>query len=58
MAETQTPEVVSLSALELEQLLMDLRSQLAPATYQLVESLLRTLQWVMALLEEIPPQER
>jgi transposase len=52
VAKTKTPEIISLSALELEQLLSELRRQLAPATYQLVESLLRTLQWVMALLEE------
>ena len=52
MPEKKTPEIVSVSALELEQLLTELRRQLAPATYQLVESLLRTLQWVMALLEE------
>lgn len=52
MAETRTPEIISVSALELEQLLSELRGQLAPTTYQLVEALLRTLQWVMALLEE------
>jgi transposase len=52
VAEIKTPEVVTLSAVELEQLLIDLRWQLAPATFQLVESLLRTLQWMMALLEE------
>jgi transposase len=52
VAESKTPEIVTVNALELEQLLMDLHQQLAPATYQLVESLLRTLQWVMALLEE------
>ena len=52
MAETKTPEIVSVSAVELEQLLVELRRQLAPATYRLVESLLRTLQWMMALVEE------
>jgi transposase len=52
VAETQTPEIISLSTLELEQLLSELRGPLAPRTYQLVEALLRTLQWVMALLEE------
>lgn len=51
MAESKTPEIISVSALELEQLLTELRVQLAPATYRLVESLLRTLQWVMGLLE-------
>jgi hypothetical protein len=39
------------SAAQLEQLLTELRQSLAPATYQRVESLLRTLQWMMALLE-------
>jgi len=38
--------------MELEQLLVELRQQLAPATYQLVESLLQTLQWILALLEQ------
>ena len=41
-----------MSAAQLEQLLTELRVQLAPETYQLVESLLRTLQWIMVLLEE------
>jgi hypothetical protein len=52
VAKTKTPEIISLSALELEQLLSELRGPLAPGTYQLVEALLRTLQWVMALLEK------
>jgi hypothetical protein len=52
VAEIKTPEIVSMSAVELEQLLSELRLQLAPATYRLVESLLRTLQWIMVLLEE------
>lgn len=52
MAESKTPEIVTVSTVELEQLLVELRQQLAPATYQLVESLLRTLQWMMALLAE------
>jgi hypothetical protein len=52
MAETQTPEIISVSAAQLEQLLTELRVQLAPETYRLVESLLRTLQWIMVLLEE------
>jgi transposase len=35
----------------LERLLDELRPLLAPGTYQLIESLLRTLQWIMGLLE-------
>jgi hypothetical protein len=44
--------MISLSSAELEKLLGELRGPLAPATYQLVEALLRTLQWVMAALEQ------
>src|SRR5271165_190388 len=46
------PQMISLSAAELEKLLGELRESLAPATYPLVEALLRTLQWVMAALEQ------
>ena len=46
------PQIISLSAAELEKLLGELRGPLAPATYQLVEALLQTLQWVMAALEQ------
>jgi transposase len=52
MAQPATPEIVRLSAADLERLLGELRALLPAPTYQLVESLLRTLQWVLALLEE------
>ena len=51
-SEVYAPQIISLSAAELEKLLGELRGSLAPATYQLVEALLRTLQWVMATLEQ------
>jgi len=52
MTKSDAPQIKSLSAAELEKLLDELRGLLAPATYQLVESLLQTLQWVMAVLEQ------
>ena len=53
MNKSAAPQIISLSAADLEKLLSELRGPLAPATYQLVEALLRTLQWVMAALEQI-----
>ena len=52
MNKSDAPQIISLSAAELEKLLGELRGPLAPATYQMVEALLRTLQWVMATLEQ------
>jgi transposase len=52
MAQPATPEIIRLSEADLEQLLTELRGLLPAATYQLVEALLRTLQWVLALLDE------
>jgi hypothetical protein len=52
MNKSATPQIISLNAADLEKLLGELRGPLAPATYQLVEGLLRTLQWVMAALEQ------
>ena len=52
MAKGKAPQIILLSGAQLEQLLAQLRAPLAPATYQLVESLLRTLQWIMAMLEQ------
>ena len=52
MNKSDAPEIISLSAAELEKLLGELRGPLAPATYQLVEALLQTLQWGMAALEQ------
>jgi len=51
MARTHRPEIVQLSQPELERLLAELRPVLAPGTYQLIEGLLHTLQWIMGLLE-------
>jgi len=51
MAKTDRPQIVQLSGADLDRLLEELRPLLAPGTYKLVESLLRTLQWVMGLLE-------
>ena len=51
-AKTKRPEVVQLTTEELEQLLTDVRGLLPPATYHLIESLLRTLVWIMGLLEQ------
>jgi transposase len=52
MNKSDAPQIISLSAADLEKLLGELRGPLTPATYQLVESLLRTLQWVLAALEQ------
>jgi transposase len=52
MAQAGAPEIIRLSVAELEQLLAELARRLPPATYQLVEGLLRTLQWVLTLLDE------
>lgn len=51
MASSAAPEVVQLSAAQLEELLVKLASLLPVEIYQLVEKLLRTLQWVMNLIE-------
>lgn len=51
-AQVKPPEIVSLNAAELERLLSELRVVLPPATYQLVESLLRTLVWIMGVVEQ------
>lgn len=52
MAKDKPPQIVQLSAADLERLLTELRAVLAPPIYQLVESLLLTLQWIMGLLEQ------
>jgi transposase len=52
MAKAAAPVVVKLSAVQLEALLAELREKLPPATCQLLENLLRTLQWVLQTLEE------
>jgi hypothetical protein len=52
MNKSAAPQIIKLSAAELENLLGELRESLRPKTYQVVESLLRTLQWVLAALEQ------
>lgn len=52
MAKDKAPEIIHLSAAQLEELLTTLRTQLAPEIYRLLESLLLTLQWIMGLLEQ------
>lgn len=51
-AKTKAPEIVQLSTAELEQLLAEVRPLLPQASYGLIESLLRTLVWIMGLLEQ------
>ncbi len=51
MAQGSGPEVVALSPTQLEELLVKLAGLLPAETYQLVQTLLRTLQWVMGVLE-------
>ena len=41
-----------MSTAELERLLAEVRALLPPASYALIESLLRTLVWIMGLLEQ------
>ena len=47
MSKTKAPEVVELSTAQLEELLAKLAQLLPAELYQLVEKLLRTLQWVI-----------
>ncbi len=51
MAKQSTPEIVTLSPPQLEELLAKLAGVLPAESYQLLEKLLRTLQWVMGLVE-------
>ena len=51
MAKSTAPEIVSLSAAQVEELLGKLAARLPAETYQLVEKLLRTLQWLMGAIE-------
>ena len=52
MAKAQRPEVTTLTVAQLEQLLAELRPLLPATTYQVIEGLLQTLQWVMAAFEQ------
>ena len=51
MAKGSSPEVLALSPTQLEELLVKLAGLLPAETYQLVETLLRNLQWVLGILE-------
>jgi transposase len=51
MAKSSAPQVVELGTAQLEALLVQLAGLLPADTYQLVETLLRTLQWVTGALE-------
>lgn len=51
MAKSTAPEIVSLSSAQVEELLGKLAVLLPTETYQLVEKLLRTLQWLMGAIE-------
>lgn len=51
MAKPRAPETLTLSQAQLDELLAKLAQLLPPEMYQLVEKLLRTLQWVMGLIE-------
>lgn len=51
MSKVKAPKIVNLTPGQLEELLAQLRAQLKPATYALVEPLLQTLLWLMALVE-------
>lgn len=51
MTKDKAPQIVRLTADQWEELLDQLRVQLNPATYALVEPLLQTLFWLMALVE-------
>ena len=52
MAKAQRSEITTLTGAQLEQLLADLRPHVPAATYQLIEALLQTLQWIMAAFEQ------
>ena len=51
MAKSTTPEIVTLSPAQLEELLVKLAALLPTESYQLVEKLLRTLQWLMGAIQ-------
>ena len=51
MAKNPAPEPVTLSASQLEDLLVKLAACLPAETYQLIEKILRTFQWLMSAIE-------
>ena len=55
MAKSDQPQVVQLSAAQLEELLGKLKGLLPAETYPLVEKLLRTLHWITGVLEHKNP---
>ncbi len=52
MAKAPRPEVTTLTEAQLEQLLAEVRPLVPAATYQLLDGLLQTLQWIMAAFEQ------
>jgi transposase len=52
MAKAPRPEVTTLTGAQLEQLLAEVRPLVPAATYQLLDGLLQTLQWIMAAFEQ------
>jgi hypothetical protein len=51
MARSPAPEIIELSAAQLEELLAKLTGLVPTETYQLLEKLLRTLQWLLRLIQ-------
>jgi hypothetical protein len=51
MAKTTAPEIVALSTAQLEELLAKLAALVPAETYRLLESVLRTFQWLVSALE-------
>ena len=52
MAKSKQPEITSISVAELEELLEALRSRLPSDLFEKVRRLLRTLQWLMGVIEQ------
>ena len=51
MAKASAPEIIPLSAAQLEELMVKLAGLVPAETYRLLESVLRTFQWLMSALE-------
>ena len=51
MAKTAAPEIIALSPSQLEELLVKMAGLVPPETYRVLESALRTFQWLMSALE-------
>ena len=52
MARSKQPQILSLSAVELEELLAQLQSGLRPELFAKVQGLLQTLQWLMGVIAQ------